>query len=415
MTQYFTPPQGLGQLSTDMGNDYLTGLQVGQKNRLIQLEEQKTQQSQALQNLKMSDDPNQRAMAMRLDPEYAKQYKEYQLKQAEYIGNQAKSISKANLADRPGLYTSAYNSIAANGEDMGDAPLPPKDGKWTEAHQGFVEHLANSSVGVKDAMQLDQTKLDEDRKFGLDETEKDRRFGLDKTEKDRRFGLDSRFKDSEMATKALEREKLKAEIKQKEAANKEGISDFAYKKQQEEIGKRRGETINIVNSLGAKLPQLLNTVNRLSTESNKATYTKAGKGYDWLMKEGLGKATEGAESRTKYESIVSNEILPILRDTFGAQFTQKEGESLKATLGDPDKTPPEKEAILQAFIDSKIGSLNSMGIELGIGEINPSLKGEGKYSIEKGKMILNKKLESKTSNLIGLSDDELLKQLNGTD
>ena len=63
--------------------------------------------------------------------------------------------------------------------------------------------------------------------------------------------------------------------------------------------------------------------------------------------------TEGALARAEYIAKVDNEILPLLRETFGAQFTQKEGESLKVTLGDPDKSPEEKDAVLRSFIKTK--------------------------------------------------------------
>ena len=62
---------------------------------------------------------------------------------------------------------------------------------------------------------------------------------------------------------------------------------------------------------------------------------------------------EGAVARKEYITRVDNEILPLLRQTFGAQFTQKEGEALKATLGDPDASPQEKDAVLKSFIQTK--------------------------------------------------------------
>ena len=45
--------------------------------------------------------------------------------------------------------------------------------------------------------------------------------------------------------------------------------------------------------------------------------------------------------------------MPLLRDTFGAQFTEREGESLKATLGSPNVSPKEKDAVLRSFIKQK--------------------------------------------------------------
>ena len=55
----------------------------------------------------------------------------------------------------------------------------------------------------------------------------------------------------------------------------------------------------------------------------------------------------------EYVAKVDNQVLPLLRDTFGAAFTVKEGETLRATLGDPNKSPAEKKAVLRAFIEQK--------------------------------------------------------------
>ena len=69
---------------------------------------------------------------------------------------------------------------------------------------------------------------------------------------------------------------------------------------------------------------------------------------------------EGAVARKEYITRVDNEVLPLLRQIFGAQFTQKEGESLKATLGDPDASPEEKDAVLKSFIETKIAQARTL-------------------------------------------------------
>ena len=65
-------------------------------------------------------------------------------------------------------------------------------------------------------------------------------------------------------------------------------------------------------------------------------------------------------------AMVDNQVLPMLRDTFGAQFTVKEGETLRATLGDPDKTPAEKKAVLEAFIEQKIRNIEATAKQGGV-------------------------------------------------
>lgn len=138
-------------------------------------------------------------------------------------------------------------------------------------------------------------------------------------------------------------------------------------------GKREGEVTSELGERLATLPQLENTVKKLSGLGKKATYSYAGRAGDVIRNEvsarlpqGRLGPSEGAVARTEYISTVSNEILPLLRQTFGAQFTQQEGESLKVTLGDPNKTPEEKDAVLRSFIDTKLQTIESQKRYLGM-------------------------------------------------
>lgn len=133
-----------------------------------------------------------------------------------------------------------------------------------------------------------------------------------------------------------------------------------------QTGKSLGEAQAGLSSQESKLPQLENTIAKLSELGKKATYTTIGKLYNTSRKELGMSPTEGAVARAEYIALVDNQILPLLRDTFGAQFTQKEGESLRATLGDPDKTPEEKDAVLRSFIDQKKANIESTRRQTGI-------------------------------------------------
>lgn len=119
--------------------------------------------------------------------------------------------------------------------------------------------------------------------------------------------------------------------------------------QQKQLAKDIDEYRNMVS----KLPELKKTVARLNKLAAKATYTYAGQAYDFMQKQFFGDTTEGGKAREEYIAIVNNQILPLLRDTFGAQFTEKEGEQLRQTLGDANATPEEKVAILNSFIEQK--------------------------------------------------------------
>jgi len=170
-------------------------------------------------------------------------------------------------------------------------------------------------------------------------------------------------------------------------ARDQGITLGTFKKQQEEVGKVRGEKTALLQSASSKMPQLINVVNKLSKLGETATYTGLGVARNTAMRELGLPVPQGAVSRREYIAVVDNEILPLLRDTFGAQFTQKEGDSLKSTLGDTGMSPEEKESVLKSFIETKIQTLNSTSSELGYKPLNPTIVSKGKYSIINGKII----------------------------
>jgi len=152
----------------------------------------------------------------------------------------------------------------------------------------------------------------------------------------------------------------------------QNISDLEYKPQiakesaiQGEIGKRQGEAAGNLASLEAAMPKLEAVTQKLSALGKAATYTQAGQLKDSTMRQ-LGQPVgPGAVARTEYVSTIDNEVLPLLRDTFGAAFTQKEGESLKATLGDVNKSSEEKDAALRSFIAAKTGQVETLKRQTG--------------------------------------------------
>lgn len=140
--------------------------------------------------------------------------------------------------------------------------------------------------------------------------------------------------------------------------------DNAGKAADTEAGKAQGEALASYNSMLSKLPGLETVVTQLDDIANKATYTLSGQGRDWLARQ-AGMTTEGALARTQYQAMVANQILPLLRDTFGAQFTAREGDTLMATMGDPDKSPSEKQAVLKAFIEQKRRDVEALARQTG--------------------------------------------------
>lgn len=127
-----------------------------------------------------------------------------------------------------------------------------------------------------------------------------------------------------------------------EATNRQGV-----------VGTATGNAIGSLNDQTSQLPRLEQVAQQLSDIGKKATYTTAGRVLNAGKRELGLPVGEGAVARTEYISKVDNEILPLLRQTFGAQFTAREGDTLRSTLGDPNKSPEEKDAVLRSFIDQK--------------------------------------------------------------
>lgn len=117
-------------------------------------------------------------------------------------------------------------------------------------------------------------------------------------------------------------------------------------------GKLLGEDIDLLENMEASLPQLRDVTKELLTLVNDATFTTTGKVWNTIAKE-AGYSTKGGTARARMESIADNEILPLLKQTFGSAFTEGEGARLRKTLIDPDSTPDAKMASLEAFINSK--------------------------------------------------------------
>lgn len=131
------------------------------------------------------------------------------------------------------------------------------------------------------------------------------------------------------------------------------------------VGKATGEAMAAKNSLSSKMAGIETVVKRLDDLSNKATYTTAGRVLDYGIKEAGMQPRESAVARSEYIATVNNQILPLLRDTFGAQFTEREGATLRETLGDPNKTPAEKQVVLKAFIEQKKRDLKALEAQAG--------------------------------------------------
>lgn len=114
--------------------------------------------------------------------------------------------------------------------------------------------------------------------------------------------------------------------------------------------KGQGEAAVELAQREAAMPGIREVVENLKELSGVATYTTKGKIFDLMVKElGFG-STQGATARAKYISIIDNQVLPLLKPILGAAFTEREGARLTATMGDPDASPEQKNAALDAFL-----------------------------------------------------------------
>lgn len=153
---------GIGQFKpVDIGLAYLQAKQIGTQSRLadlqIQQEQQKAQQLQALNDLKLKaakGDAASRAIVTRLDPEYAKKLQDYENQKTVYYGSQAKAIQGLPLSMRNEAYNNLYKKAQEAGEDVSQFPVP--DDEWSDLKEGTLDFLAKASIEPAKQMELEQ-------------------------------------------------------------------------------------------------------------------------------------------------------------------------------------------------------------------------------------------------------------------
>ncbi len=175
----------------------------------------------------------------------------------------------------------------------------------------------------------------------------------------------------------------------------------------------KGETLTDLARAEATLPGLRDTVGQLKELALVATSTIAGRIFDTASKElGFG-STKGANARIKFISIINNQVLPLLRLTFGAAFTEREGETLKATMGDPNVTPIQKIEQLNSFIDQKVRDIQAKQREVGQ-EVTPTEElrtGQPLFSSVLNRNITEQDIQDTLTANPGTNREQLLQQL----
>lgn len=252
---------------------------------------------------------------------------------------------------------------AEDEEQIGDA--------WAKADpMGYAQRLD----------QLKQAKLEREQKLADDELKHQRALELanlrNKGVSSSGYGNKGEFMNllAKRATLDPENPEDAAEIKLIDdrlaymSQNPEQIGKISTAR---ETGKTQAKDVDMFRSSLSKMPEIVSTVQYLGGDlSSGATYTVFGQAVDSFVKQTTGLSTKGSKDRAEYVAVVNNQILPLLRDTFGAQFTEREGRDLRETLGNPDSTPEEKRAILKAFLDRKIKDIMGMARKLEMSGVN---------------------------------------------
>lgn len=159
------------------------------------------------------------------------------------------------------------------------------------------------------------------------------------------------------------------------------------------VGKDRGEDIVKLDFLDANMPNIETTVEKLNELNKIATYTTGGLMVDAGFRQMGWKVPEGATARAQAKSLIDTTILPLLKPTFGAAFTENEGNKLLDTWGDQNASPEEKEMALQGMM------------------MSVRLQGETlRRKLDKKKTKAGDAKENQASDNIGtLSDEDLFK------
>lgn len=127
---------------------------------------------------------------------------------------------------------------------------------------------------------------------------------------------------------------------------------------------KTGQVMTDLNRAKAALPGIQEVVGKLKEIAPLVTSTFGGALFDQAAKQlGFG-STKGATAKAKFVSMVDNQVLPLLRDTFGAAFTAAEGDRLRDAMANPDASPDQKIAQLNAFIEQKVRSIETNEREL---------------------------------------------------
>jgi hypothetical protein len=135
--------------------------------------------------------------------------------------------------------------------------------------------------------------------------------------------------------------------------------DTAEAKRLGVLGEELGKLQTVLSEMQGSMPELQHVASTLSDLAERATFGAVQMGWDEAHRIFGQNPGAAANARAAYITMVRDTVLPLLKQTFGTQFTDAEGQRLEGTLGDVNLSPQEKQAALQVWIESKVANLQT--------------------------------------------------------
>jgi hypothetical protein len=124
------------------------------------------------------------------------------------------------------------------------------------------------------------------------------------------------------------------------------------------IGTDYAKVVAEYRSAKTDIPRVRQDMQKLAGYAKGASFTLFDNGWDNTLRQ-FKQTTEGAEAKAKFESLLKLTILPQLRILLGSQFTENDRLAMEATLGDVSKSPIEKLAAIDVYMDNAEAILES--------------------------------------------------------
>ena len=237
---------------------------------------------------------------------------------------------------------------------------------------GAMKDLQNERAYEQDMEQkyqdqLAQAQANEDRKFnlaalsaGIDPNKMGQEGYLEELQQ-QKLDQANALKQAQYAREdAVAKQAHEYKMAQIAAQNKaKALQQTEYEKTAErEQAKKESEAENRLRTQEELYGSSKQLADKLYNLADEATYSLAGRGLD-LGAYLLGLDTKGSIAREAYSQTVANELIPKLKQMLGGQFTEKDREALMGTLGNPNSTPNEKKAAINAYMETRLRELEA--------------------------------------------------------